>query len=69
MGLTLWGIVTHNYPVGITYLTGSQGDYLMTRQEEFIVLGTYFTAVLLLWTPVFIDTIRQERKLNKRGRK
>jgi hypothetical protein len=41
----------------------------MTRQEEFIVLGTYFTAVLLLWTPVFIDIIRQERKINKRGRK
>jgi hypothetical protein len=41
----------------------------MTNTEQLIVLTGYFTAVLLLWTPVFIDIIRQERKLNKRGRK
>ena len=41
----------------------------MTNNEQLIVLAGYFTAVLLLWTPVVIDIIRQERKLNKRGRK
>jgi hypothetical protein len=41
----------------------------MTRQEEFIVLGTTFTIILLMWMPVFIDIYRQERKFNKRGRK
>ncbi len=38
----------------------------MTRAEELTVLTAYFIGVLLLWTPVIIDTIRQERKLNKR---
>jgi len=38
----------------------------MTRQDELIVLGTTFTIILLMWTPVFIDIYRQERKLNKR---
>jgi hypothetical protein len=41
----------------------------MTRAEELTVLTAFFTIVLLMWTPVFIDIIRQERKLNKRGRK
>lgn len=38
----------------------------MTKNEEMIVLAGYLAAVLLLWTPVIIDTIRQERKHNKR---
>jgi hypothetical protein len=41
----------------------------MTRAEENLVLAGYFIGVLLLWTPVIIDTIRQERKISKRGRK
>lgn len=41
----------------------------MTNTEEAIVLIGYFMGVLLLWTPVIVDTIRQERKINKRGRK
>jgi hypothetical protein len=41
----------------------------MTRAEELTVLTAFFTIVLLMWTPVFIDIIRQERKFNKRGRK
>jgi hypothetical protein len=41
----------------------------MTRAEENLVLAGYLACVLLLWTPVIIDTIRQERKINKRGRK
>lgn len=40
----------------------------MTRTEENLVLTAYFIGVLLLWTPVIVDTIRQERKTNKRGR-
>lgn len=42
------------------------GGKIMTKNEEMIVLAGYFAAVLLLWTPVIIDTIRQERKHNKR---
>jgi hypothetical protein len=38
----------------------------MTRQDEFIVLGTLFSIILLLWTPVFIDIYRQEKRFNKR---
>jgi len=41
----------------------------MTKAEEMTVLTAFFTIVLLMWTPVFIDIYRQERKLNKRGRK
>jgi hypothetical protein len=41
----------------------------MTRAEELTVLAGVFGCVLLMWTPVFIDIIRQERKINKRGRK
>jgi hypothetical protein len=41
----------------------------MTSKEEMIVLTGYFAGVLLLWTPVIIDTIRQDRKMNKKGRK
>ena len=33
----------------------------MTSREELIVLTAYFVGVLLLWTPVIIDTIRSER--------
>jgi hypothetical protein len=38
----------------------------MTNTEEAIVLIGYFMGVLLLWTPVIVDTIRQEHKTNKR---
>ena len=38
----------------------------MTRQEELTVLTAFFTIVLLMWMPVFIDLYRQEKKLNKR---
>ncbi len=41
----------------------------MTKQEELTVLGTFFTVVLLMWMPVFIDIYRQEKKFNKKGRK
>jgi hypothetical protein len=41
----------------------------MSNSEANIVLAGYFACVLLLWTPVFIDIIRQEKKFNKRGRK
>jgi hypothetical protein len=46
-----------------------KGRKLMSNKEEMIVLTGYFACVLLLWTPVIIDTIRQDRKMNKRGRK
>ena len=42
------------------------GGKIMTKNEEMIVLAGYLAAVLLLWTPVIIDTIRQEKKHNKR---
>jgi hypothetical protein len=38
----------------------------MTRAEELTVLTAFFTIVLLMWTPVFIDLYRHERKINKR---
>ena len=41
----------------------------MSNSEANIVLAGYFACVLLLWTPVIIDTIRQGRKINKKGRK
>jgi ribosomal protein S27E len=34
MGLTVWGIVPHNYLVGITYLSSPRGDYLMNAKCE-----------------------------------
>jgi hypothetical protein len=40
----------------------------MTNTDANIVLAGYFACVLLLWAPVVIDTIRQEKKLDKRKR-
>jgi hypothetical protein len=40
----------------------------MTRAEELTVLAGVFGCVLLMWTPVFIDIYRQEKKLDKRKR-
>ena len=37
----------------------------MNNIEQLLVLGTYFTGVLLIATPFIIDTIKQERKINK----
>jgi hypothetical protein len=37
----------------------------MTNTETFIVLLAYFTGVLLIAAPFIIDTIKQDRKLNK----
>ena len=39
----------------------------MNNTELLLVLGAYFTGVLLIAAPFIIDTIKQERKLNKRG--
>jgi len=41
----------------------------MSDKDTAIVLAWYFAGVLLLWSPIIADTIRQERKISKRGRK
>ena len=37
----------------------------MNNTEQLLVLGAYFTGVLLIAAPFVIDTIKQERKLTK----
>ena len=37
----------------------------MNNTELLLVLGAYFTGVLLIAAPFVIDTIKQERKINK----
>jgi hypothetical protein len=37
----------------------------MNNTETLIVLAAYFTGVLLIAAPFIIDTIKQDRKLNK----
>ncbi len=50
----------------LTYLPSSADkDRSMNNTETFIVLAAYFTGVLLIAAPFIIDTIKQDRKLNK----
>jgi VIT1/CCC1 family predicted Fe2+/Mn2+ transporter len=50
----------------ITYLPSSTGkSKRMNNTETLIVLAAYFTGVLLIAAPFIIDTIKQDRKLNK----
>lgn len=37
----------------------------MNNTEQLLVLGAYFTGVLLIAAPFIIDIIKQERKINK----
>ena len=41
------------------------GDLMTTN--ELLALTAYFAAVLLLWTPIIIDTIKQDNRLKNKG--
>jgi hypothetical protein len=40
----------------------------MNNTDTLIVLAAYFTGVLLIAAPFIIDTIKQERKINKENK-